>query len=64
MSAPTSMVLTHLSRMEFTTLINWTSPFTFEGLVGVVFLFVFSNFIRNSGDPDQTPLIWVCTVCL
>ena len=61
--------LTHLSRMEFPTIINWTSLFPLVG--GVIFHF-YSNFNRtfykqtvNSGDPDQTPhLIWVCTVCI
>ena len=31
------VILTHLSRMDFPTIINWTSPFPFEGLVGCIF---------------------------
>ena len=31
--------LTQLSRMEFPTLINWTSPFLFSGLLGGIFHF-------------------------
>ena len=31
-------ILTHLSRMEFPTIMNWTSPFRFKGCK-VVFLF-------------------------
>ena len=38
--------LTHLSRMIFSTLIKWTSPFPFEGSVGGIFQFC-SNFIRT-----------------
>ena len=30
--------LTHLSLMEFPALINWTSPFTFLGLLGGIFI--------------------------
>ena len=33
--------LTHLSRMEFLTDINWTSPFPILGLlVGIFFIFI------------------------
>ena len=33
--------------MEFPTLINWTSPFTFEGLSGCIFFHFYSNFNRT-----------------
>ena len=32
--------------MEFSTLINWTSPFPFKGLLGVFSLY-YSNFKKN-----------------
>ena len=35
--------LTHLTRMELPTLINWTSLFLFQGLVGAIFHF-YPNF--------------------
>ena len=38
--------LTHLSGMEFPTIINWTSLFPFLGLLGGIFNF-YSNFKRN-----------------
>ena len=37
--------LTHLSQMEFPTLMNWTSPFPFFGLLGGIFHY-YSNFNR------------------
>ena len=46
--------------MEFPILINWTSPFPFEGLLGGIFHF-YSNLNRTfceqkvHGDPDQAP---------
>ena len=44
--------------MEFPTIIKWTSPSLFSGLLGGIFHF-YSNFDRkllaNGGDPDQTP---------
>ena len=40
--------------MEFPTLINWTSLFSFKWLVGVYFSFN-SNFNINSEDVDKTP---------
>ena len=33
-STPARTQLTHFSRMEFPTVINWTSPFPFQGLSG------------------------------
>ena len=43
--------------MEFLTLINWTSPFPFKGLVGCILIF-YSNFKRTfckqTDDPDHT----------
>ena len=35
--------MTHLSRAEISTLINWASPFHFKGLLGGIFRF-YSNF--------------------
>ena len=45
--------------MEFPIIINWNSPFPFQGLLGCMFRF-YQNSNRtfckkNSGDPDQTP---------
>ena len=39
--------------MYFPILINWTSPFPILGLLVGIFIF-YSNFIRNSGETDQT----------
>ena len=39
-------LLTHLCRMYFPILINWTSPFPILGLLGGIFHF-YSNFKRN-----------------
>ena len=51
--------ITHISRMEFPTLISWTSPFLNQGLYGGNYIFFVQvlkePFIRNHGDPDQTP---------
>ena len=64
--------LTHLCRMEFPTVINWSSPFLFQGMFGGIFHF-YSNFKRKSCKQTvETPirrrvlgrLIWVCTICL
>ena len=67
-----SIPLTHLNVIEFPSLINWTSPFTFLGLLGCISHF-YSNF---NGTPWEETLltiirryilqhqIWVCTVCL
>ena len=38
--------LTHLCGMEFQTIINWTSTFSFYGLLGVIF-YIFSKFDRK-----------------
>ena len=40
--------------MKFPTVINWTGPFPFKGLLGGMFHFYQSSKV-NSGDPDQTP---------
>ena len=62
--------LTHLSRMEFLTDINWTSPFPFEGFLGGIFHF-YSNFHRTFCKQTVETLIrchilwhliWVSTV--
>ena len=67
------MSLTHLYRMEFPSIINWSSPFPFQGMMGGIFHFFPSNFDRKcSKQTVQTPirpcilrrLIWVCVVCL
>ena len=65
MSLKNTCKLIHLSKMKFSTLINWTSPFPFYGFLdGIFFLFKFC-------DPDQTSdlglhclprLKWVKTV--
>ena len=39
-------ILTNLSRLEFPSLINWTSPFPFKGLLGGIFYF-YLNFNRT-----------------
>ena len=44
--------------MEFPVLVNWTSPFLFQGLLGGIFHF-YSNFYSTAckqkcGDSDQT----------
>ena len=39
--------LTQLSRMEFPTLINLTSPFALKGLLGVIFFHFYSIFYRT-----------------
>ena len=44
--------------MEFPTYINWTSPFTFEGVwwyFSFLFIFLKKLLSANSGEPDQTP---------
>ena len=64
--------LTHLCRMYFPIIINWTSPFTILGLVGDIFHF-YSYFKRNFCKQTVENLIrrrglrrlnWFCTVCL
>ena len=53
------MNITHLSRMEFPTLISWTSPFLNQRLYGGIYIFIqilIEPFMRNRGDPDQTPM--------
>ena len=52
-------MLTHLCRLYFPILINWTSQFPILGLLGGSFFHFHSNLKRNfcnasSGDPDQT----------
>ena len=44
--------------MEFPTVINWSSPFLFQGMLGGIFHFCssFNKIMQaNSGDFDQTP---------
>ena len=64
--------LTHLSRMEFPTSINWTNPFPFKGLLGCICL-LYSNFKRTFFKQTVETLIrrrvlwrliWVCNVRL
>ena len=43
-----SKYLTHLSRMEFPTPVNWTSPFPNLGVSGVIFSFVLKIAIEDS----------------
>ena len=49
--------LNYLSLMEFPTLINWTNPFPFYGLLDGNFYFHpnFSKAFCKQTDPDQTP---------
>ena len=63
--------LTHLCRMYFPILINWTSPFPILGLLGGIFHF-YSNFKRHFCKQTVENLIrccvlphliWFCTVC-
>ena len=62
---------THLNRMEFPTVINWTSPFPFKGAMNGNFHF-YSNFNRTICEQTVETLIrrrvvrrliWICTVC-
>ena len=64
--------LTHLCRMELTTIINWNSPFLFKGMLGGIFHF-YSSFNRKLCKQTVETLIrgrilwrliWVCTICL
>ena len=64
-------ILTHLSLIEFPTLINWTSPILFLGLL-VDILHFYSNFDRTFCKLTMENLIrcrmlrhliWLCTVC-
>ena len=68
----TLCLLTHISRMELTTLTNWVSLFLFKGLLGGSFHF-YSHFNRIFCMQTVKTLIrrhvlwrliWVCTVCL
>ena len=65
------LMLTHLSRMEVPSLINWTSPFPFQGMLGGIF-YTYSNFNRTLCRQTVENLIrcrvfqgliWFCTVC-
>ena len=47
-------VSTHLSRIDFPTIINWTSPFLFKGC-WVVFLFFIQKFIEYSVSKQWRP---------
>ena len=64
--------LTHLSRIKLSTFIKWTSPYSFSGLLGIVFHSC-SNFYRTFSKQTVGSLIrhcilWclilVCTICL
>ena len=64
-------LLTHLCRIYFPIIINWTSPFPNLGLLGGTFHF-YSNFKRNFCKQRVENLIrrrvlwrliWFCTVC-
>ena len=67
------MILTHLYRMEFPTVINCNSPFLNVGCWVVFFIFI--QILMEHSAAKQTVetlirrrvvrrLIWVCTVCL
>ena len=67
-------MLTHICQVDFSILINWTSPFPVLGVSGVLFHF-YCTCISNRYSCQQTKktlirrhvlqrLIWVCTVCL
>ena len=67
-----SVNITHICLMDFSILINWTSPFWIIGVSDVLFHF-YSISNRNSCKQtvktlirrrDLRRLIWVCTVCL
>ena len=50
--------ITHLSHMEFLTLISWCSPFLNQGLYDGIYNFYSDfnrTFYKNRVDPDQTP---------
>ena len=64
--------LTHLSGMELPTVINWNSPFLFQGMLGGIFHF-YSKINRTFCKQTVETLIrrgilwrlvWVCIVCL
>ena len=58
-------MLTHLRRMEFPTIINWTGPF--PGLLGGIFHFIQilkEHSVSKQWRPRMWRLIWVCTVCV
>ena len=64
--------LTHLSRIGFPTIINWTNSFSFYGLLGGIFHFNYNYNRNNCKQIVETlirrrvlrRLIWVCTVYL
>ena len=50
------LILIHICLVDFSTLINWMSPFPILGVSGELFhFFLFSIEIANSEDPNQTP---------
>ena len=53
------VILTHTCLMDFSILINWTSPFIISGVSDVLFRSYFisnrNSYKANSGDRDQTP---------
>ena len=52
-------ILTHLCRVDSSTITLWTGPFPAEGVSGLLLLLPYfiniSVFNANSVDPDQTP---------
>ena len=52
-TAVEQLSLTHLCRLYFPILINWTSPFPILGFLGGIF-HLYSNFKRKFYKPDQT----------
>ena len=56
-----TLYLTLLSRMKLTTFINWTSPFSSSGFLGVVFN-SYANFNRTSCKQTVDNLIRHCSL--
>ena len=53
-SDPTTLPLTHLNRIEFSSLINWTSTFPFFMVFFIFIQILKENSVANSVDTDQT----------
>ena len=51
--------LTHIFSVDFSILINWTSPFPILGVSDVLFHF-YSISNRNSEDPDHSGIVCLC----
>ena len=60
------LALTHLRRMEFPSIINWTSPFPFKGLLGGLFIVIQILIVHSVSKQwrHMRRLIRVSTVCL